>query len=183
MSETSLPEEIILCILSICLIPSPDEFFRFPGENTGVTTPGLHNVLLVSKRWYRIGKPLLYSSIMLRKGSHTAAVTTLLTKEPELGEVVQSLRLDGGYEEEFTALSRVAPNIRNLYIDLHPLSCANVRGLQESLGCFNPHTVYIAQPMTWFSGESRLVNDLRRSVEDCITWQWSSLVRNLEPSS
>ena len=98
MSEATLPEELLKEILKYHFSVSEEMFFWFPHTHPGRWQERYQTfrrklahppsgLLLVSKRWLRIGTPLLYSDVVILEQKHTKAISQLLTANPALGKV------------------------------------------------------------------------------------------------
>ncbi|GJE91924.1 hypothetical protein PsYK624_080760 [Phanerochaete sordida] len=110
-----LPEEILRDILAYDLRVPHAEFLFYRdwhGDPPALPRPACH--LLVSKRWLRVGTPLLYECMRLKKPEHTAAIAQLFRAHPHVGAAVRCLRLEGGFGKE---LAHVAKHITGLRLD------------------------------------------------------------------
>ena len=88
MADKKLPEELLREILSYRFAISPTEFCLEPsfdpiGSRTRPIERGARpcqELLLVSKRWLRVGTPLLYESLAIRTSEHERTVAKLLAE-------------------------------------------------------------------------------------------------------
>lgn len=185
MGEAALPEELIHDILEMRLFISPAQFFAFPSHEFArwgapprrdVDRPPASDLLLVSKRWLRIGSRLLYKCVRISMTHHTIAIAELLKKNPALGTAIRSLRLDGGMGKELYTIIDHAPNIESLYVSLHFRPSQGIAGLRQALPLLNPTKLYLHNieltAASTPSGKQKL-------MEIAISDVWSSLVRRL----
>ena len=173
-AESNLPEELLVVILN-CALTTPDsEFCRFPTPEQ-TCLPKLHSeILLVSKRWHRIGAPLLYARLRLATPEHVNAASVALKRHLDLGRAVRTLRLEGGYGEGLCEIAKLLPNAERLYVSLDV--SGNIYGLGSALQSLNPKIVYVYSTRDGCE-ESRLQREAKRLVDVAIMTQWASLVR------
>ncbi|EKM49660.1 uncharacterized protein PHACADRAFT_265228 [Phanerochaete carnosa HHB-10118-sp] len=181
MHETLLSDEILNRILSYCLFIPPEVFLQFPTEARGnaqaYQTKKRLNYLLVSKRWLKIAKPLLYTSVILRKNAHTKAVAVVLQDCPGLSKKIDTLRLEGGYGRDFSYIVAVSPNIKHLYLNLELASSDTIAGMRKSLTTMDPTNFYAHQvALSGLSRNNQTVLELRAMMETCISSRWANLV-------
>lgn len=177
----NLPEELIREILSYAFHLTPDEFC---GNHTSynslldTTTFGLRerstcqHLLLVSKKWLRIGLPLLYASLAIRTSAHARTVAATFDTTPALGRAVRQLKVFGGYGRHMGSIAGACPNVATLYIEINVKSSESIVGLQKALVLLSPARLYIE------SGQSHLnkkVRALKTLVCEQIP-QWPRLV-------
>ena len=147
MSEIDLPEELLCEILSHCLLTSSAEFFRVPslgtrGEEASVKMRP--SILLVSRRWWRVGVPSLYYSLKIREPLHAGLVTELFLRHRTLGLAVSSLRLEGHIDSStLYDLARLTPNVQSLYIALDHTSNGAACNLARVLPLLSPRRIYL----------------------------------------
>lgn len=177
MSVESLPEELLEQVLSICLAPpswSVREYFCDDGialrARIRDRNPGL---LLVSKRWFRISAPLLYSSLVLSSPTHTTSLAPLLRRNSELATVVRSLWLEPPFPKELHHIIKGASNIDHLYIDLNLDVGHHINGLRSVLPLMNPKILCLAGLGRKWHNAVRL----EAVIASCIREHWTSLVR------
>ncbi|GJE91829.1 hypothetical protein PsYK624_079800 [Phanerochaete sordida] len=156
MAEAKLPEELIREIIRFCAPPfCAKTFLKFPAGPPDAAPPrssprgppafrGVMNVLLVSKRWLRIGTPMLWEGVALRKSKHTSAVARFVSSDPAVGRMIHYLRLEGGsMTRDLVKLTKHASNIHTVYIGecRHPSDSYD--GLQHVIRYLRPTTLYI----------------------------------------
>ena len=179
MPRRTIPEEVIRNILSTCLTVPSETFFRFPTQvpRTSRTSRSIH-VLRVSKQWLRLGRPLLYSSLILSKTGHTRTVAIVLKQDPRLGSSIRSLRLEGGYCKELTTIVDLASNVEELYVDLEINSSDSIVGLRKTLPILNPKMLYLHQlNLSGLRRQNKNIEDLREIIEGMMSKRWAVLVR------
>lgn len=200
MSEAKLPEEIVRDILRLLLTPSPDAFFKFPG-NTAIPRWSAEfrfaswidfdaddvdsqaaallrpsDVLLVSKRWLRIGTPLLYNSLRIWNSRQTKAIAQLFAASPQVGTAVRCLRIEGGMGKDFVTVVKNAPNIHSLYVSLYLKSSDSVTGLRKGLSLINPTALYM---QGGYYRHSKLYYEALGLIQTAIEKTWTRLVSKI----
>lgn len=151
--EAALPEELLRNILSYNLIIDPDTFLAFPRtgyprwqagqKDTGSRkhqAPAFH-VLSVSKRWLRVGTPLLYECVTVATLEHTRRLADFLQKHPEVGKAIRHLRLEGGMGRELFQVARWVVGLQTLYVSLHVRASESVAGLAKALPVLKPRVL------------------------------------------
>lgn len=178
MPGLALSDEVLRDILTTCLAVPPEVFFRFPTQTPrNSKTSRNSQILLVSKKWLHIGRPLLYSSVKLSTTSQTKSLSIVLKDNPRLGSAVRSLRMEGGYCKELLAIVDLASNINSIYIDLEVLSSDSIVGLRKALPILQPTNVYLHQVNLYgLRKQNRNIEDLRELVESTLTKRWTTLV-------
>lgn len=127
MSESDLPEELLEKILALHLVvvpcePSSYSFRRGeqsdfqPSHYLASILRRSHQLLLVSKRWQRIGTPLLYSSVALTTPNAVRSLANALRACRELGSAIRVLFLAHGSSKELYTIAKRAPAIRVLHL-------------------------------------------------------------------
>lgn len=153
MSEPKLPEELLREVLSYCFTIPHESFCGFPtrfhaplADARRVAGPELsHNLLLVCKRWLRVGSPLLYESIALRTSTHAQTVAILIKQNPILGRAVRQLKLFGGYGKDLHTIVKAAPNLQTVYLNMSMRSSDTITGIKRALSIMNPTRLYIEE--------------------------------------
>ncbi|GJE91929.1 hypothetical protein PsYK624_080810 [Phanerochaete sordida] len=143
-----LPEEILRAILAYNLRIPHAEFLLYRDYYHGAAAPDpprSASHLLVSKRWLRVGTPLLYECIRLRRPEHTAVVAQLLRAHPHVGAAVRCLRLEGGLGKELAHVAKHITGLRSLYVDVRVKSAHSIAGLKKALSMLNPVGLYIKE--------------------------------------
>ncbi|GJE91945.1 hypothetical protein PsYK624_080970 [Phanerochaete sordida] len=176
MTSASLPDEILHEILSYSLSVPHDEFLRFHDDTSaGWLEQPIHRhaeLLLVSKRWLRVGTPLLYRYLRLSTPAHTAAVANLFRAHPEIGRAVRGLRLEGGLGKDLALVAQHLPNLHSLALSLRMKSTVSVAGLKKALPLFSPVHFYLAHG---YRRENKKVIEVRKLLFDYIKNKWTSL--------
>ncbi|EKM49730.1 uncharacterized protein PHACADRAFT_33292 [Phanerochaete carnosa HHB-10118-sp] len=145
--DAALPEEIIREILSHNIQISHVDFCHFYYDDWGhpmsPPTSRCSSLLLVSKRWLRIGTPLLYECVRLSEPDHTTAVSSLLRTHPHVGLAVRCLRLEGGLGKDLVHIAKLSPKLHSIYLSLIIKSTDSITGLKEAFPLFRPANLYI----------------------------------------
>lgn len=177
MSVHDLPEELLEQILSLSF-ESPawnvHTYFSDASDSlrTSIRSRKTH-LLLVSRTWYRISAPMLYSAVILPSPNHIQAVANVLTRHPELGQAIRALWLEPGFPKELYDIVKRAPNIEYLCLNLNLDVRDKINGLRDSLPLLNPTTVCLSGLGTRWDKAARL----ETAIAGCIRERWRSLVR------
>ncbi|KAL5504292.1 hypothetical protein ACEPAH_8366 [Sanghuangporus vaninii] len=163
VSVHSLPDELAKEILSDILIVPEDEFSHVgPSSPFGRKVSSSSDVLLVSKRWLRIGTPLLYECVVLRNSAQANAFYGFIKgKDRSFGAVVGKM-------------FAILPGISELYLRLPVTREENVNGLVQGLPKLNPTRVIFerAGSKYWknsFTMMAILVNAARQNAQEATT--------------
>ncbi|TDL29960.1 hypothetical protein BD410DRAFT_780471 [Rickenella mellea] len=127
----NLPDEIWRDIITP-LLHIPDEQFSFGDKGDGPfahTRLSTSEILVVCKRWMRIGTPLLYHTVVIRSRAQAQALADALISNPPFGRYIQKLRMEGGFGQAPLKFISAAPNIRELFVSLDIWSDDVVSGL------------------------------------------------------
>lgn len=183
MSERDLPEELVLYIISLCLDLPSEDFLRFPtADGTRKHISRNADVLLVSRRWLRIGSPLLFASLRLSNPSHTTSVAHQLRCNPGLGSAIRNLRIEGDCGDDLYDVLELAPNVQRLYVALDQKTNTRTDGLRRALPCINPREVFVvditrfvrAFPLfPW--GRDMRADEAMAAIEHAISDHWPGL--------
>lgn len=187
MSEEKLPEEILREILRLALFVSPDHFcqlafppWQFMSKKISRASrrprPHAGDVLLVSRRWLRIGTPLLYEFVSLSDPSHSQSVARLLKSNPTVGKAVRYLRLEGGLGKDLITIAQHTTGLHTLYVCLYARCTDSVAGISKAFPLFRPAQLYVFDPVEYgcFNKNSR---NILQCLETSIAGAWTSLVR------
>lgn len=189
MTTQHIPDEILHHILSFCLLVSVDDFCLFNAATPDDTAPGnairRHaHLLLVSKRFLRIGTPLLYSAVHLSTESHAEGVAQLLRLDEYIGNDMQSLRVErGALGKSLYTILGLTPHLKAFFVDLRGLrpsdsTWAYANALKD--GLLNPEALYVTQDAfdtRWTQAYAKVAQ-----LDAYLFWalpQWSSLVRRV----
>lgn len=183
MSEPNLPEELLHDILQRVLTEPEDIFCGFPQNSTprwkiisrSRTRTPASDALLVSKRWLRVGSPILYRNICLWKPKHTTAVAAVLKVQPALQNAVRCLRIEGGMGEDLPEVAALATNIRTVYFCPNIPPSEDCSGLNKTFSLLNPTNFYVY--FDQLNGGVRAYEVLLPSAEFAIRNYWTHLVR------
>ena len=170
----SLPDELVKEILSEILVVSEDDFIYVgPSSPFGCKVVPSSEVLLVSKRWLRIGSPLFHECVVLRNSAQANAFYGFI-KGKIGGQVrgyVRRVRLEGNFGAIIGKIFAALPNITELSLRLPGCREENVTGLVQGLSGVNPDRVVLGvpSPRLW-KNSLALVKTLSDQVK-----QWSKL--------
>lgn len=155
MAFQAMPDEILHKILGLCLLIPVEEFCNFPSLTRGRASPPPRlrlrrhaHVLLISKRFLRIGTPLLYNSLYLWSDSHLENIAHLLRLDSYIGDAITNLRLESGaFGKGLYTIVGLAPNLKTLFLDMYNIGKTKRTywGLTEVLkdGLLNPQTLHV----------------------------------------
>ena len=123
-------------------------------------------LLRVSKRWYRVLVPSLYTCVVLTRANHTSEVAACLEREPALGRHIRSLWLQAGATKEWADIASRAPNVLTVYVNVDALVQESQEEVRRFFARLNPETAYLhhQDPRTW------------PLITSCIQEHWSRLV-------
>ncbi|EKM59992.1 uncharacterized protein PHACADRAFT_250828 [Phanerochaete carnosa HHB-10118-sp] len=191
MSEATLPEELVNEILKHAIQAHPDTFLgpsrdraSFHRPNAPPSPLGSSHLLLVSKRWLRIGTPLLYTSLWISADAHTQTLLHIFRGNPALGALVLDLRLDGGFGSELHDVVLSMPNVRNVYLSWGLGQGHSMVGLWDTMSVLRPIKLWLG-PHGDVMKEGLEAAGLTSLLAACISGRWNSLVRasRLAPGS
>ncbi|KAI0087625.1 hypothetical protein BDY19DRAFT_1091732 [Irpex rosettiformis] len=142
-----LAEEILNEILRYALRLHPVDIFTVSYTKNAkhmnrASRPSRH-LLLVCKRWRRIGTPYLYETIELTTEDHVKSLLTTLRSSRDLCPLIRNLRIDGAYGKDLYEVARRTCNVRVLSLQLMTPSRCLTGGLARALACFNPTELYL----------------------------------------
>lgn len=151
--DSQIPDEILGEILQHGLSVSPvDQILTqslFPGApvkypectHSGKALPQ-PDLLLVCKRWLRVGSPLFYHSVRLANKPQVRKIASTFDTNPSLALMVCNLRLAGGYGQELEAVMKHLTRLNQLSISIFTDSGGYI-GLTRGLTHVNPTYLYI----------------------------------------
>lgn len=133
-------------------------------------------LLLVSKRWRRVGTPLLYASVRLRTPADVALLAAVLATHPSMGALVRNLRVDGPACENLREAAQYMRSVCALHVDLRVGTPAGLRGLGDALEFLEPTALYMedAPRRDRIGTYSRKASQL---LAVTVGQRWTSLVR------
>lgn len=167
-----LPDEILREILSYNISIPCDAFFSFDVPPLFSPGPRHAYLLLVSKRWLRVGTPLLYECVELSNREHTSTLAELFRAQPHIGQAVRCLRLVGGYGKHLAHIAKLTPRLHSIYINLQIKSCDSIAGLKKALSIFNPVNLYIQENIC---KPNKNAMEVRTLVHTYVRDVWKSL--------
>lgn len=138
-----LPNELLREILSPPLQVADQRF-----ADNGLVSPfnavrlSASRMLLVCKRWMRIGTSLLYETVIIRSEAQAQALAFALSKNPQFGEYIKKIRVEGAYVY-LSDIAKLAPKVTDLCFTLALRTKDNVTGLIALLDSVNPNRVII----------------------------------------
>ncbi len=138
MTET-IPNELLEAILFHALTIPTAVFEAWRTHRTFCSSPqsGVSSLLLVSKRWHRLGTPALYESVILRTSAQVQAFAQPLTdrrdKERTLGRYLRRLRIEGGFGSAVIKVLTAAPAVSTLYLGFDLTNHDSMSGLTRTL--------------------------------------------------
>ncbi|KAH7106608.1 hypothetical protein BKA62DRAFT_300420 [Auriculariales sp. MPI-PUGE-AT-0066] len=139
-----LADELLKDILLLPLLV-PDDMFA----NRDAISPfskvdrSAADVLLVCKRWMRVGTPALYHTVVLRSMAQAKALASALRRCPDFGTYIRRLRVEGSYGEYIWQAVKTAPHITELCLSLTVYSDVNVGGMVKTIAMLNPTRVIL----------------------------------------
>lgn len=186
MSEDTIPEELLREILSYHFTIPEERFFEFPDANLPrwrerrgyqgrrSTYKLVSDALVVSKRWLRIGTPLLYHSVTIWDQKHTRAIAQLLKANPSLGRAIRWLRLEGGLGKDLHAIAKFTPNIDMLLMCFRVRASEGVAGFRKALPLLNPTKLYLVS--SGYGRDTKARMEIKALLYVALENNWISLV-------
>ncbi|GJE97698.1 hypothetical protein PsYK624_139190 [Phanerochaete sordida] len=173
----ALPEEILREILAYIISVYHPRFLRFynPFEflRSRRRQPSrCADVLLVSKRWLRVGTPLLYECLVLSKSEHTKSVADLIHAHPGVGQAVRCLKLAGGLGKELLQVAEHTTQVQSVFVNLRLKSSDSIVGLRKGLPLLSPIHLYVDRASY---RENKRIDDVRALLSTMIKDVWPSL--------
>lgn len=131
------------------------------------------NELLVCKRWLRVATHIFYQCVKVENAKQMRKLAKTLRAHPQLGNLVRSLHISGGYGIDLYAVARHAPHIENLFIYPHMMSKDSNAGFIRALPHLKPKRLYVGSDYGSPHNvkEQQLREALRKGVRE-----WSTLV-------
>ncbi|GJE97703.1 hypothetical protein PsYK624_139240 [Phanerochaete sordida] len=173
--EAHLPEELLREILAYNMLPTHSDFLRFHNDYAErYRLPPISrysHLLLVSKRWLRVGTPLLYECLHLATDEQTAAVAKVLSANTQLGLAVRCLKLEGGLQGSFVDVAKLAPRVHSILFVFRMKPTDNIPVLREALPLLNPAFLQLET----VNYHNKTISEARKLVYACIKNSWKSL--------
>jgi hypothetical protein len=144
-----LPEELLHEIFAWAFYSPVDDAFlvscpkHYTSRSTHIIShhvlckPPPAQLLLVCRKWYRVGTPSLYSTVTLHTNAQLRQLAETLQSTPSRGPMIRHLRLDGCYDRPLHAVAKLTPNVRIVSLHLYILSQQQKVGLQKALPLWN----------------------------------------------
>ena len=153
------PTEIVYEILEYCIAITPETLFTARRQFWGYhdfrsSRPSLQrysHLLLVSKRWYDIGLPFLYTSLWISQASHAEATASVLRVNPSLCRVVRDIRMsavDDGFGDNLQYIVENTPNLTNVRLELETSDWAAISSIEflgNALPLLSPTTLWLSR--------------------------------------
>ncbi|GJE87429.1 hypothetical protein PsYK624_035120 [Phanerochaete sordida] len=181
MSDEVLPEELISEILRHALHAPPDVFLDPAHDRAWFARPDAppsplagSALLRVSRRWRRIGTPLLFAALWLSRAAHTRTVLRVLRESPALGALVRDLRLDGGFVPELRDAVALMPGVRNVHLSWVAGKGHDTDGLWEVMPMLRPRRLWLGTADFVEEGRQELVR-LMNLLATCFVDSWDTL--------
>lgn len=134
------------------------------------------DVLLVCKRWMRVGTPALYETVIIRSSAQAQALQMALASNPYFGRFVKKLRLEGAYGAFITPnMIECMGRVTDFCFTLSVFSADKLGGLAKALKTFNPKRLVLALHDPDRDGNSQY-SALVRKLCKAMT-KWTKLVR------
>ncbi|KAH7100894.1 hypothetical protein BKA62DRAFT_830610 [Auriculariales sp. MPI-PUGE-AT-0066] len=145
MAMVLLPDEQLLAILDHALYIC-DQLFADTSSSSpfGESDWSAANVLLVCKRWMRVATPSLYDTVIVRSTGQAKALAKALSRNPEFGQYIKRLRIEGPYGGHIDKVVRVSPNIVDFCFTMNLYSGGSVNGLVKTLHNLDPRRVILS---------------------------------------
>lgn len=183
VTESSIPEELLGEILNYHFWQDPKLFcaiHHHTGKRLTDPTPPLTytkgtsraDVLLVCKRWLRVGTPLLYHSVRLWTPTQVQDFLILLRSNPYIGQVIRQLRVESVGEVWFEEISKFAPNVHTLCLSFHISLGAPVAAIVRAFSKFDPIHVVLN---TRFSPRLTAAEDVTETIMGLMA-EWTKMV-------
>ncbi|EJD39095.1 hypothetical protein AURDEDRAFT_187546 [Auricularia subglabra TFB-10046 SS5] len=139
-----LADELLKMIITPPLLV-PDELFADGGDLSPFSkaTFSASEVLLVCKRFMRIATPVLYETVIIRSKAQALALQAALTRNPEFGQFVRKLRLEGAYGRELAKVIPTMPYVTDFCFTLGVFVDESLAGLTAAFNTFEPTRVIL----------------------------------------
>ncbi|KZV84115.1 hypothetical protein EXIGLDRAFT_297817 [Exidia glandulosa HHB12029] len=140
----NLADETLSQILEYSLYLDDDLFAdTFEISPFAFWTHSSSEILLVCRRWARIGTPHLYEAVVLRTSAQARALAAALQCYPHFGRFVRRLRLEGIYSKVIASISRMAPAITDFCFAPQGHGGEPVTGLCKALQILRPRRIIL----------------------------------------
>ncbi|KAF7310376.1 hypothetical protein HMN09_00579600 [Mycena chlorophos] len=168
-----LPDEIISLIISPVLKISDESFMNLSPDSPFATfAQSTSALLVVCKAWLRVATPLLYGVVVIRSKAQAAALQVALKSNPELGQLIKKLRVEGGFGAPMRHVLRAAPNVQDLLLFMALWSDDSALGICDGLDSIDPSRLILHD--THGVGPNKNNMQLSRKIASCLTC-WKNL--------
>nr|GAT55327.1 predicted protein [Mycena chlorophos] len=168
-----LPDEIISLIISPVLKISDESFMNLSPDSPFATfAQSTSALLVVCKAWLRVATPLLYGVVVIRSKAQAAALQVALKSNPELGQLIKKLRVEGGFGAPMRHVLRAAPNVQDLLLFMALWSDDSALGICDGLDSIDPSRLILHD--THGVGPNKNNMQLSRKIASCLT-SWNNL--------
>ena len=181
MAETA-PDEILDQILSyvLCMPQGQFERWRTPKTFTSNQSSNIIGILPTCSRWYRIGIPLLYGTVILRTRKEVLAFAEAVSKPNKdglmLGQYLRRLRMEASYCAEFNDVLYACSNIAELFLAFDLSTEDQLGGLASALQSINPSRLMLDSLLPELLPEpTSIIRPFYEAVSDSAA-QWTRLV-------
>ncbi|OBZ71264.1 hypothetical protein A0H81_08748 [Grifola frondosa] len=186
----NLPEELLSDILSHLLILPSTSFCSFSTHATFASSArsSTSDLLLVSKKWLRVGTPLLYEAVVLRTSSQVRKLASVVRKPEggrtarsleigrEVGRIVRRLRVEGGHGKSLVVILNSTPNLHTLFLSLDLVSAGTRIPIDEWSACLEKLKLHHLLLQSFKKLSNFNTKNFREAVSTCIS-RWSALTR------
>lgn len=172
-SMDQLSDELLTEFLSPALVVS-DELLCDASHISpfALAAHPVSDVLLVCKRWLRVGTPLLYEAVVVRSTTQAQVLQMALSRNPGFGRYTKRLRFEGPYAQCIAPAIQTLQHVYTLCFTLSVFGDDDISGLRLALQTFNPARVILT--MARGKDHERRQNAI---YELCVAIQtWSNLV-------
>lgn len=150
----SLPEELLHEVFLWAYHRDIDDVFLVSCKRYRVSYEINHDVvcsrhkpdpqlLLVCKKWRRVGTPTFYSIVKLHTNEQLRLLARTLESIPGHGLMIRHLCLEGCYERPLQSIAKLTPNVRVLSLQLYIPSLQKKVGLTRALPLWNITDLFI----------------------------------------
>ncbi|GJE97700.1 hypothetical protein PsYK624_139210 [Phanerochaete sordida] len=175
--EAHIPEELLREILLHNILPLHSDFLRFHEfDAVHYKLPPISrcsHLLLVNKRWNRVGTPLLYECLRISTFQHLWTVAKVLSADPQLGQAVRCLKLEGGFGRLLVTVAEAIPRVHSLHLVLRMPAGTVISGLGQALELLPDLTMLHIELESQLTGKK--VTEARTLLYACIKDRWTSL--------
>ncbi|KZV97305.1 hypothetical protein EXIGLDRAFT_764595 [Exidia glandulosa HHB12029] len=167
-----LADETLAAILADCLAVADDDFACVSARTSPFALKEVSSsaLLVVCKRWMRVGTPLLYETVVLRSVAQARALAAALKANKTFGLYIKKLRVEGGYGASMPAILQAAPNVTDLCVSLELSTGDNAKPMYNALCDTILPTRLIITGIDAEKHNAQLVHALSTLVEGIEEW-------------